>query len=74
MINMHSKNDNMHRNRIFYVLIGINNYVITIVSCMSSHGKSQRWMSNTSGEVVKGMMFVFCNGNRIVKVITGQSF
>ena len=36
MINMHSKYDNMRRNGIFYVLIYINNHVITSVSYMLS--------------------------------------
>ena len=34
MINMHSKYDNMHKNRIFYALICVNNLIITCIDCM----------------------------------------
>ena len=34
MIDMHSKYDNMYKNRIFDVLICINNHIITCIDCM----------------------------------------
>ena len=36
MIDMHSKCDNMHKNKMFYVLIFINFYTITWIHCMLS--------------------------------------
>ena len=36
MMNMHSMYDNMHKNKIFYTLIYINNHVITSINCMLS--------------------------------------
>ena len=36
MIDMHSKYANMHKSRIFYVIIYINNYVIIAINCMLS--------------------------------------
>ena len=36
MINTHSNYDNMHRSGISYVLIFINNNLMTIISCMLS--------------------------------------
>ena len=36
MIKLNSKYDNIHRNRMFYVLLCINNHVITSISCMLS--------------------------------------
>ena len=36
MINMPSKNENMHKNRMFYALIYINNHEITSISSMLS--------------------------------------
>ena len=34
MIDMHSNYDNMHKNRMFYALIYINNHIITSINCM----------------------------------------
>ena len=34
MIDMLSKYDNMHTNEMFYVLILINNHIITCINCM----------------------------------------
>ena len=36
MIDIHSKHDNMHKNRMFYALIYINNHIITFIDCMLS--------------------------------------
>ena len=40
VINMHSKYDNMHRNRMFYALICINSHEIKSICCMLSVVKS----------------------------------
>ena len=42
MKDMHSKYDNMHKNRIFYALICINNHVINRINCMLSKSSSPR--------------------------------
>ena len=34
MTDIHSKHDNMHKNRIFYALICINNHIISCIDCM----------------------------------------
>ena len=36
MIDMHSKYDNMHKNRMLYALICINNRIIACLNCMLS--------------------------------------
>ena len=36
MIDIYSKYDNMHKNEMFYVLIMINNHIITSINCMLS--------------------------------------
>ena len=40
MIDMHSKHENMHKNKIFYALICINNNIITYIDYMLSHIRS----------------------------------
>ena len=40
MIDMHSKYDNMHNNRMFSALICMNNLIITCINCMLSTPKS----------------------------------
>ena len=42
MIEMHSKYDNMHTNRIFNVLNCINNHVNSCINCMLSVGSEAR--------------------------------
>ena len=39
MIDMHLKFDNMHKNRIFYALIFINNHIISCIDFMLSTNK-----------------------------------
>ena len=54
MIDIHSKYDNMHKNRMFYALIYINNHIITFINSMLLERKGSDKKSEKTDERKRG--------------------
>ena len=64
MIDMHSKFVNMHKNRMFYVIIYINHYVIIAINCMLSTNDRYLLVSLMSAARLKDYTYTKTDDNK----------